>query len=323
MAKTLEERGYPMIDVHGHQGTLRILSDGSPGQQSPTKKQRIALEKYTKHLDLTDEELVARYPSEDEMVATFKKYGVHFCPVVFTAPTGQGEIGQTNDYMYGLWQRHKDICMGFWAGVDPNMGELALQEAERCLKDLKCLGFKFQQPTQKFHITDRRFYPLWDLIASYNAPIQWHGGYTGVGTGMPGGGGIRILEYTNPIDVDNLAVDFPNLKIIIMHLCDPFTDAAELVAMHKANVYRETSGIVPRYFPERVIHDINTRLKNKFMFGSEFPNFPLETILDSWEKDIEFREGIAEQLFYKNALNILGDRFENAGTDLSPWKGLI
>jgi hypothetical protein len=46
MAKTLEERGYPIIDVHGHQGNLRILNDGSPGQLPPVKKQQIALEKY-------------------------------------------------------------------------------------------------------------------------------------------------------------------------------------------------------------------------------------------------------------------------------------
>jgi predicted TIM-barrel fold metal-dependent hydrolase len=201
---------------------------------------------------------------------------------------------------------------------------MALLEAERVLRDHKALGIKFQQPSQHFHLSDRRFYPLWDLIASYNGFIQWHGGYTGVGTGMPGGGGIKVLEYTNPVDVDNVAAEFPKLRIIIMHMCDPFTEAAELVCMHKGNVYRETSGALPRYFPERVVHDINTRLRQKFMFGSEYPYFRLvEDILDGHEKDIKYREGIMEMLMYKNALNILGDRFENAGADLSPWKGLL
>ena len=109
-----------------------------------------------------------------------------------------------------------------------------------------------------------------------------------------------------------------------MHMSDPFTEAADLVCMHKGNVYRETSGGLPRYFPERMSHDINTRLKTKFMFGSEYPYFRLaEDILDGWEKDFQFREGIPELLYYKNTLNILGDRFENAGADLSPWKGLV
>ena len=236
----------------------------------------------------------------------------------------QGDLGQSNDYIYDLIKRHPDIFLGYWACVDPWMGEMALREAERVLRDHKALGIKFQQPSQHFHLSDRRFYPLWDLIASYNGFIQWHGGYTGVGTGMPGGGGIKVLEYTNPVDVDNVAAEFPKLRIIIMHMCDPFTEAAELVCMHKGNVYRETSGALPRYFPERVVHDINTRLRQKFMFGSEYPYFRLvEDILGGHEKDIKYREGIMEMLMYKNALNILGDRFENAGADLSPWKGLL
>jgi len=49
----------------------------------------------------------------------------------------------------------------------------------------------------------------------------------------------------------------------------------------------------------------------------------VEDILDGWENDVTFREGIEELFFYKNALEILGDRFENAGADLSPWKDLI
>jgi len=324
MAKTLKERGYPIIDVHGHHGNLKRLNDGSQGMLPPVTRQQIALEKYYRHHELTTEQLLETLPTEEEMIETFRKYGVHFCPVAWTAPTGQGEIGQTNDYIYNLCQRHRDLCLGFWGCVDPWMGEEALGEAERCLRDLKALGIKFQQPSQKFHLSNHRFYPLWDLIASYNGFIQWHGGYTAVGTGMPGGGGIKILEYSNPIDVDNVAADFPKLRIILMHICDPFTEAAELVCMHKGNVYRETSGALPRYIPERMIHDINTRLRTKFMFGSEYPYFGLaDNILDGWEKDVTFRPGIEELFYYKNALNILGDRFENAGSDLSPWKGLI
>jgi uncharacterized protein len=324
MAKTLEERGYPIIDVHGHQGNLKQLSDGSPGMLPPVTKQQIALEKYFRHHELTTEQLLETLPTEDDMIKTFKKYGVYFCPAAWTAPTGQGEIGQTNDYVYDLWQRNRDICLGYWACVDPWLGKEALMEAERCLRDHKALGIKFQQPSQKFHLSDQRFYPLWDLIASYEGFIQWHGGYTGVGTGMPGGGGIKILEYTNPVDVDNVAADFPNLRIILMHTCDPFTEAAELVCMHKGNVFRETSGVRPKYIPDRMIHDINTRLRKKFMFGSEYPYFRLvEDILDGWESDFTFREGIEELFFYKNTLEILGDRFENAAADLSPWKGLI
>ena len=323
MAKTLEERGYPIIDVHGHHGSLKSLSDGSSGKLPPITELSIALEEYFRHRKLTMEELLATWQTEDEMVALFKKYGVHCMPVAWTAPVSRGEVGHDNDYIYNLWQRHKDIILGFWGSVDPWMGKAALREAERCLRDLKAIGIKFQQPVQAFHPDDRRFYPLWDLIASYNGFVQFHGGYTGVGTGLPGGGGIKVLEYSNPVYVDNLAADFPKLRIILMHISDPWTEEADLVCMHKGNVCRETSGALPRFFPERMFHDINTRLKDKFMFGSEYPYFRLvEDILEGHEK-LQYREGIIEKLMYKNALNILGDRLENAGADLSPWKGLV
>ncbi|MCJ7616321.1 MAG: amidohydrolase family protein, partial [Desulfobacterales bacterium] len=178
MAKTLDERGFPIIDVHGHQGNLRQLVDGSPGMLPPITKQQIALEKYFRHHELTSEELLQTLPSEEEMLETFRTYGVHFCACAWTAPTGQGEIGQTNDYIYDLWQRNRDICLGYWACVDPWLGEEALKEAEKCLRDHKALGIKFQQPSQKFHLSNPKFYPLWDLIASYDGFIQWHGGYT-------------------------------------------------------------------------------------------------------------------------------------------------
>ncbi|HDH88330.1 MAG TPA: hypothetical protein ENF36_09920 [Desulfobacteraceae bacterium] len=70
-------------------------------------------------------------------------------------------------------------------------------------------------------------------------------GFLGQCRSLDGGGGIKILEYTNPVDVDNLAANFPKLRIIIMHMCDPYTEAAELVCMHKRHVYCETSGALP------------------------------------------------------------------------------
>ena len=324
MAKTLKERGFPIIDVHGHHGSLRELRDGSSGKFPPIKKFSLALEEYFRHRKLTEKELLSTWQSEDERVELLKKYGVHAVPCAWVAQTSQGELGHNNDYIYDLTKRNPDVFLGFWGSVDPWMGNLALEEAERCLKDLKAIGLKFQQPVQAFHVNDHRFFPLWDLIAGYGGFVQFHCGYTGVGTGLPGGGGIRVLKYSNPVDVDDLAAEFPKLRIILMHVGDPFTEAAELVCMHKGNVYRETSGILPRYMPQIMVHHLNTRLRTKYFFGTEYPYFRLaDDILDGWEKDIKFREGIQELFFYKNALNILGDRFENAGADLSPWKGLV
>jgi len=320
MAKTLEERGYYIIDVHGHHGNYK------GGKLPPVTKQALALREYLEHKTGTLEDLMAELPTEEQTVELFKKYGIKAAPVAWTALVARGEMGQDNDYIYELVKRHPDVFIGFWGSVDPRLGQIALEEAERCFRDLKVIGLKFQQASQEFCVNDPQFYPLWDLCQQYGAWVQFHGGMTGLGTGAPGGAGIKTIKYTNPADVDEVAADFPKLNIILMHACEPFTEIANLVTLHKGNIYRETSGMWPQYFPEIMVYEMNRRLRDKYMFGSEYPYFDIERLLDQheeMEREGKYREGILEKLFYKNALNNLGERFENVGADLSPWKGLV
>jgi len=148
--------------------------------------------------------------------------------------------------------------------------------------------------------------------------IQLHTGYSGLGTGLPGGGGIK-LRYTRPIpDFDDLAADFPKLKIIAMHVGDPWVEELNAVTMHKGNVYRETSGMWPRYFPEAMKYEMNRRLQDKYMFGSEYNLFPLDQLVKQHEEN-EYRPGFLEKLFYKNAIRILGENLERIGVNLKEW----
>jgi predicted TIM-barrel fold metal-dependent hydrolase len=139
-----------------------------------------------------------------------------------------------------------------------------------------------------------------------------------LGTGLPGGGGIK-LRYTRPIpDFDDLAADFPGLKIIAMHVGDPWVEELNAVTMHKGNVYRETSGMWPRYFPEAMKYEMNRRLQDKYMFGSEYNLFPLDQLVKQHEEN-EYRPGFLEKLFYKNAIRILGENLERIGVNLKEW----
>ncbi|MFC1920077.1 amidohydrolase family protein, partial [Chloroflexota bacterium] len=199
---TGEERGYPIVDVHGHHGQLMELIDGSPGKIMPVSKIILALEKYFRHHDMSMEEFLATLPTEAELVTLFKKYDIHATPCAWVAPYGTGETGEENkghdnDYIEALVKRHPDIFLGWWGSVDPHLGVLALEEAEKLLRDKKVIGLKFQQTLQKFRVNDPMCYPLWDIVANYNGFVQFHGGYTGAGTGLPGGAGVRCFKYTN------------------------------------------------------------------------------------------------------------------------------
>ena len=108
------------------------------------------------------------------------------------------------------------------------------------------------------------------MINHYKLPAIFHTGHSGMGTGMRGGGGVR-LKYGQPILVDDVAVDFPDMKIILAHPSWPWTDESLSMALHKENVFIDLSGWSPKYFPPQVITYANSQLRKKMLFGSDFP----------------------------------------------------
>lgn len=318
--KTLEERGFYILDVHAHPN----VKGGYP----PAMKATLSTKKYTqpnwvgKSGNGTLEDLYEEFPERDVMAKEAIAHGVKMQPVGWDATSSTGEKPVSNDFVHGLWKEFPDAFLGAWGSVDPWQGQKALQEAERALTELKLIGLKFQQCSQRFRVNDKKFYPLWDLCQQLGAPVQFHVGFTGLGSGGPGGHGFYSMSYCQPLDVDEVAADFPNLKIIALHAAEPWPEVINHVAMHKKNVMRETSGMWPKYFPQCMTFDMNRRLQDKFVFGSEWGYFDLGELLKQWD-EMDLRPGIMEKVMYKNGLNFLGERFEKCGLDLSPWKGLV
>ena len=113
---------------------------------------------------------------------------------------------------------------------------------------------------QGFFPNDRMAYPLYEAIAEAGKPALFHTGQTGVGAGMPGGNGMR-LKYSNPMFLDDVAVDFPDMPIILAHPSFPWQEEALAVATHKPNVYIDLSGWSPKYFPPILVRYANTLLQ--------------------------------------------------------------
>jgi predicted TIM-barrel fold metal-dependent hydrolase len=123
-----------------------------------------------------------------------------------------------------------------------------VDEAKRLIDEHGVRGFKFHPNVQAFFPNDRMAYPFYEVIEAAGLPVLFHTGHSGVGSGMRGGGGIR-LKYSNPMHVDDVAVDFPELKIVLAHPSFPWQDEAISIAMHKPQVYIDLSGWSPKYFP--------------------------------------------------------------------------
>jgi predicted TIM-barrel fold metal-dependent hydrolase len=244
-----------------------------------------------------------------KMAEDFRREDIRAMVIAWDAQTAVGGGTISNDWVAKLSVDHPDVFLPGWAMVDPWKGDLALAELERAISKLGLLGAKWHPPIQAFELNDRRFSPIWDLCQSLGAPILVHTGMTGVGQGMPGGGGIKN-RYGRPYPyLDDVAADFPNLTIVAAHSGFPWAEELISIALHKPNVFIEVSGYRPRYLPAPLKHEISRRLQDKVMFGSDYPALSPWQCLDELQME-GFRPEIIEKLFWRNAASALklGDK---------------
>ena len=208
-----------------------------------------------------------------------------------------------NDTIAAAVRAHPDVFLGF-GSVDPHQDvKWCVEEVQRC-RELGLIGLKFQQAVQGFFPNDTRYYPIYQAATDLGMICLFHMGTTGIGAGAPGGLGLR-LEYCRPILVDGVAADFPGLTIIGAHPGWPWTDELLAMAVHKGNVYIDLSGWAPKYFPAMLVQYARTVLKDKVLFGTDWPLLTVER----WEKEfaeLGFSAEVVEKVMLTNAMRVLG-----------------
>jgi len=224
--------------------------------------------------------------------------------VVFTvdATTATGQPALSSEEIADLAAEHADILIPF-GSVDPHAGSTAVQQARRLVTEHGVRGFKFHPSLQAFEPNDSRHYPLYEALQELEVPALFHTGQTGIGAGLPGGRGIK-LRYSDPMLLDDVAADFPDLTIILAHPSVPWQDAAISMATHKANVYIDLSGWSPKYFPPQLVRAANTMLKRKVLFGSDFPVITPDRWLADFDK-LEIKEEVRPLILKDNASRML------------------
>jgi predicted TIM-barrel fold metal-dependent hydrolase len=166
-------------------------------------------------------------------------------------------------------------------------------------------GLKFMPNTQEFFPNDTRFYPIWERAQELGLVVLIHSGTTGVGAGSPGGGGIK-LKYSRPIPyIDDVAADFPELRIIMAHPSWPWQEEQLAMLVHKPNVFMDLSGWSPKYFQPSLVQYANTLIQDKVLFGSDYP----VVMPERWLQDFEvagFKDEVREKILLGNAAKLLG-----------------
>ena len=216
-----------------------------------------------------------------------------------------GLPGVPNEEVAEVAAANPDVLIPF-ASIDPAKGRRGVLEARRLISDFGVRGFKFHPNIQAFFPNDRKVYPLYEEIAAAGLPALFHSGHSGIGSGLPGGGGIR-LKYSNPMYVDDVAVDFPELPIVLAHPSFPWQDEAISVALHKQQVYIDLSGWSPKYFPPQLVRYANTLLRDRVLFGSDYPLITPDRWLADFEQ-LEIRDEVRPLILKENAARLLGLR---------------
>jgi uncharacterized protein len=236
-----------------------------------------------------------------EMAEYYRKLKMAF--VVFTVDSfSEKKKNITNEEIAELAHKNADVAIPF-ASIDPARGEEGVREARRLIKDFGVKGFKFHPSVQGFYPNDGMAYPLYEVIAEARLPALFHTGQTGVGAGQRAGGGIR-LKFSHPMYLDDVAADFPDMPIILAHPSFPWQEEALSVATHKPQVYIDLSGWSPKYFPPILVQYANTLLKDKVMFGSDYPVISPERWLADFET-LNIKPEVRPLILKMNAAKLL------------------
>jgi predicted TIM-barrel fold metal-dependent hydrolase len=199
-----------------------------------------------------------------------------------------------------------DRFIGF-ASVDPHK-KSAANDLERAVNDLGLRGIKLSPPTQEFYPHDKKLaYPIYERAQSLGIPALFHGGMSWEPQAK--------AQYGQPIHLEDVAYDFPDLNVVIAHFGWPWVPEAAMLALKYPNVYMDTSCL---YFDNPVdflayvmktqipISLVERGLRHKVIFGSNYPRVEIKNMAKAVRR-LGLTRGCLELIFRDNALRLLGE----------------
>ncbi len=164
-----------------------------------------------------------------------------------------------------ICQRYPDRFSGL-AGVDPTRGMQSLRDLEYAVKEYGFVGAHLYPHWFGLPPDHARYYPIYAKCCELEIPIMMQVGHC-----------LRyqreriLPSVGRPITLDQIAIDFPELVLIGIHLGYPWTEEMISVAWKHENVYIGSDAYAPRHWPESFVHFINTWGKDKVLFGTDWP----------------------------------------------------
>ena len=278
-----------IIDFHSHWGTRRGYTLRTP--------EELAQQKKTWNSEPS-------YATEDEMADYFRRSNVRaILDFGFTKFIPLAEAAAVHDYGFATQRAHPDAIIGHWIHIDPHTGADGVREMRRCIDNAPgFIGFAVSG-SGSGPASDPAWTPFYELCIEAGIPALIFVGNTGLGAGLPGGGGI-LLDDCHPRHLDSVAAKFPQRSIVAARPGWPWQSETIAVLMHKRNIWYELHGWSPKYFTADLKHEIPRRLRERVMFGADYPLFTYERLLRDWRAE-GYGDELLQAILHDNAARFL------------------
>lgn len=269
----------PLIDFHLHVATKHQLT---PWVMSYFAKMN---PEYTR--DMSDE------ISPKAVIAYLESQAVDMAVVLSEyAPKTTGVV--TNEFTAAFcWETDRLIPFG---SISLDNGTEPAVQAEDCIRDLGCRGLKLLPTYVHFYPADPRLLPVYEVASAYEVPVMFH-----TGTSIFKGSRVR---YGHPLLLDDIADDFPHLRIVMCHGGRAFWYAeAEWMVRRHDNTYIDISGIPPTKLPSIFPHLV--KFRDRFIFGSDWPGIRFIDEQVRKIQELPFSPDTIEAVLWQNAARLL------------------
>jgi predicted TIM-barrel fold metal-dependent hydrolase len=196
-------------------------------------------------------------------------------------------------------QKYPDRFLGL-AGVDPTEGMRGVRELERAVREYGFIGAHLYPHWFELAPDHARYYPFYAKCVELDVPIQLQ-----VGQSLVYDKSFPRRSVGRPITLDSVACDFPELKLIGIHIGIPWTEEMIAMAWKHENVFIGSDAHAPRYWPQSFIHYINTYGQDKVLFGTDFPVLGFEETMKQID-ELDLRPVPKQKFLRDNAIRIYG-----------------
>lgn len=202
----------------------------------------------------------------------------------------------SNEEVAAFIKQYPDRFVGI-ASVPLNKPMQALAEFRRCIKDLDFKGLRIVQWLWNLPPTHAYYYPLFAACVEMNVPVCLQVGHTGP---------LMPSEVGRPIPyIDQIAIDFPDLKIVCGHIGYPWTTEMIAVATKHTNVYIDTSAYTAKRYPQELVDYMKKHGQHKVLFGTNYPMITPTKCLEHLD-NLELSPEVSRKFLFENAARVFG-----------------